>query len=109
MLSWVVKVVPQPPELPSKNTEDPKEGKPDAAPPPAATVPPPAHEKKVTFEDESKKDAVKPKQDTEAAAGNGPAPGILTWISSALPQPTLPANQNRVNSTAKQEEAAAAR
>ncbi|MED6257457.1 hypothetical protein ATANTOWER_023914 [Ataeniobius toweri] len=108
MLSWVVKVVPQPPELPSKNTEDPKEGKPDAAPPPAATAPPPAHEKKVTFEDESKKDAAKPKQDAEAAAGNGPAPGMLTWISNALPQPTLPANQNRVNSTAKQEEGAAA-
>ncbi|XP_035991687.1 cyclic nucleotide-gated cation channel beta-3 isoform X2 [Fundulus heteroclitus] len=111
MLSWVVKVVPQPPEPPSKNTEDPKEGKTDAAPPPAP-APPPAHEKKVTFEDECKPDAAKsekPKQDAEAAAGNGPAPGVLTWISSALPQPTLPANQNRANAMAKEEAAAASK
>lgn len=40
MLSWVVKVVPQPPELPSKNTEDAKEEKPEAAPPPDVAPPP---------------------------------------------------------------------
>ncbi|KAM4744836.1 cyclic nucleotide-gated channel beta-1 isoform 2-T2 [Anableps anableps] len=106
MLSWVVKVVPQPPELPPKHTEDPKEGKPETAPPPAA--PPPIPEKKVTFEDESA-NSDKPKQEVEAAAGNGPAPGMLTWISSALPQPALPANQNRANSTAKEDAAAASK
>ncbi|XP_017158591.1 protein TonB-like [Poecilia reticulata] len=102
MLSWVVKVVPQPPELPSKNTEDAKEGKPEAAPPPAP-------EKKVTFEDECKKDAAKAdklNQEVESSAGNGPAPGMLTWISSALPLPAPPANQNQASSTAKEEAAA---
>ncbi|XP_027871730.1 cyclic nucleotide-gated cation channel beta-3 isoform X2 [Xiphophorus couchianus] len=103
MLSWVVKVVPQPPELPSKNTEDAKEGKPEAAPP-TAVAPPTAPEKKVTFEDECKKDAAKLNQDVEA--GNGPGPGMLTWISSALPLPAPPANQNRANSAAKEEAAA---
>ncbi|XP_016520548.1 cyclic nucleotide-gated cation channel beta-1-like isoform X7 [Poecilia formosa] len=108
MLSWVVKVVPQPPELPSKNTEDAKEGKPEAAPPPAA-APPPEPEKKVTFEDECKKDAAKAdklNQEVESSAGNGPAPGMLTWISSALPLPAPLANQNQANSTAKEEAAA---
>ncbi|XP_032417547.1 cyclic nucleotide-gated cation channel beta-3 isoform X4 [Xiphophorus hellerii] len=68
MLSWVVKVVPQPPELPSKNTEDAKEGKPEAAPPPAV-APPTAPE--------------------EAAARKG----MMAWISQGLekvvPQPEL--------------------
>ncbi|XP_037550701.1 cyclic nucleotide-gated cation channel beta-1 [Nematolebias whitei] len=38
----------------------------------------------------------------QTAAGNGPAPGVLTWISSALPQPALP------TSTTTKDEAAAA-
>ncbi|XP_013881009.1 cyclic nucleotide-gated cation channel beta-1 isoform X2 [Austrofundulus limnaeus] len=89
MLSWVVKVVPHPPEPPSNNTEEEKEEK-------LAAAPPPAHEKKVTFEDECKHDAAAKaetlKQDAQTAAGNGPVPGVLTWISSALPQPAVPAN-----------------
>ncbi|XP_032417546.1 cyclic nucleotide-gated cation channel beta-3 isoform X3 [Xiphophorus hellerii] len=73
MLSWVVKVVPQPPELPSKNTEDAKEGKPEAAPPPAV-APPTAPE-----------EAAASKPDDEK--------GMMAWISQGLekvvPQPEL--------------------
>ncbi|XP_053270533.1 cyclic nucleotide-gated cation channel beta-3 [Pleuronectes platessa] len=93
MLSWVVKVVPQPPEPPSKKVYEKKEEEPAAAPPPVqappqVTAPPPAvstrpaPEKKVTFQDESKS-----KQEAETAEGNGSQPGVLTWISGALPQP----------------------
>ncbi|CAB1448810.1 unnamed protein product [Pleuronectes platessa] len=101
MLSWVVKVVPQPPEPPSKKAYEKKEEEPAAAPPPVqappqVTAPPPAAstrpapEKKVTFQDESKS-----KQEAETAEGNGQnvimasssQPGVLTWISGALPQP----------------------
>ncbi|XP_053187848.1 cyclic nucleotide-gated cation channel beta-3 [Scomber japonicus] len=48
MLSWVVKVVPQPPEPTPKNGDEPKEEKP--APPPVEP-PPPSPEKKVTFDE----------------------------------------------------------
>lgn len=41
MLNWVVKVVPQPPEPPSKIAEGPKGGKQSAAPPVAEAPPPP--------------------------------------------------------------------
>lgn len=40
MLSWVVKVVPQPPEHPPKKVDEQKEEKPAAAPPPAVAPPP---------------------------------------------------------------------
>ncbi|KAM9765889.1 cyclic nucleotide-gated channel beta-1 isoform 2-T2 [Menidia menidia] len=95
MLSWVVKVVPQPPELPPKQAED-QEGK-------AAEATPPSHEKKVTFEDECKNEADRAKQDAQGAAGNGPS--MLTWISSALPHPTVPPGLNRSNSGSKEEAA----
>ncbi|XP_042267443.1 cyclic nucleotide-gated cation channel beta-1-like [Thunnus maccoyii] len=115
MLSWVVKVVPQPPEpAPKKDDEPKKEEKPAVAPPPAAAPPPPpAPEKKVTFQDDSTKEASKvekPKQEAQAAEGNGPAsgsqPGVLTWISSALPQPALSPKLSRANTTTKEENTA---
>lgn len=40
MLSWVVKVVPQPPEPPPKKVDEQQEEKPAAAPPPAEAPPP---------------------------------------------------------------------
>ncbi|KAF6725990.1 Cyclic nucleotide-gated cation channel beta-1 [Oryzias melastigma] len=99
MLNWVVRVVPQPPEPPSKIAEGPKGDKPGAAPPPAAAPPPPP-EKKVKFQDECKNEASKAeksKQENQAAAGNGPAPGVLTWISSSLPHPAASPSLNRAN------------
>ncbi|XP_070687387.1 cyclic nucleotide-gated channel beta-3 [Pempheris klunzingeri] len=107
MLSWVVKVVPQPPEPPKKAEDQKEEKAADAPPTPAA--PPPAAEKKVTFQDECKNDAskaVKPKQEAQATEGNGPVPGsqpgVLLWISGALPQPVSP-KLSRANSTTKEE------
>lgn len=76
MLSWVVKVVPQPPNL--KNGETKEEA---PAPPP---VPPP--EKKVTFREEIASNIDKGK-DGPTTEGNGPGTTVLTWISSAIPQP----------------------
>ncbi|XP_023809530.1 cyclic nucleotide-gated cation channel beta-3 isoform X1 [Oryzias latipes] len=98
MLNWVVKVVPQPPEPPSKIAEGPKGGKQSAAPPVAEAPPPPPQEKKVKFQDECKNEASKAensKQENQAAAGNGPAPGVLTWISSSLPHPAASPSLNR--------------
>ncbi|XP_070411166.1 cyclic nucleotide-gated channel beta-3 isoform X3 [Nothobranchius furzeri] len=110
MLGWVVKVVPQLPEPPSKDPDDQKEGKTAAVAPPPAAAPPTLHEKKVTFEDQCRRDAVRAERSNAAeqtAAGNGPAPGVLTWISSALPQPVVPANLNRPNTATKEETAEA--
>ncbi|GLD74648.1 cyclic nucleotide-gated cation channel beta-1, partial [Lates japonicus] len=65
-------------------------------------------EKKVTFQDECKNEASKDqkadqsKQEGQTAEGNGPAPGVLTWISGALPQPVSP-KLSRANSTTKEE------
>ncbi|KAM3625056.1 uncharacterized protein V6R79_006340 [Siganus canaliculatus] len=105
MLSWVVKVVPQPPELPPKKIDEPKDEKPIAAPPPVE-APPPVVEKKVTFQDECKAEADKPQQEAPAAEGNSPAggsqPGMLTWISSALPQPAVSPKLSRANSTTQE-------
>ncbi|KAK7912862.1 hypothetical protein WMY93_013073 [Mugilogobius chulae] len=86
MLSWVVKVVPQPPDLP-KNSEGKEEA---AAAPPAA---PP--EKKVTFKDE----APNAGKDATAAEESRPGTAVLSWISNAMPQPV-----NANNSANKQEE-----
>ncbi|XP_068187208.1 cyclic nucleotide-gated channel beta-3 isoform X3 [Antennarius striatus] len=99
MLSWVVKVVPQPPETPPKPTDKPTEETTPSAPPPAP-APPPANEKKVTFQDETKPEAApkpeQPKQEAAAEEGNspasGPQSGVLTWISDALPHPTASPN-----------------
>ncbi|XP_071346042.1 cyclic nucleotide-gated channel beta-3 isoform X2 [Trachinotus anak] len=121
MLSWVVKVVPQPPEPPSKKVEEPKEEKPAAAPPPftaqePAAAPPPVQEKKVTFQEECKNEAPKadnPQQDAQTAEGNSPAsssqPGMLTWISGALPQPLLSPKLSRANSTTTEENTTASK
>ncbi|XP_035017289.2 cyclic nucleotide-gated cation channel beta-3 isoform X2 [Hippoglossus stenolepis] len=116
MLSWVVKVVPQPPEPPSKKVDEKKEEEPVAAPPPVqappqvAALPPdaplrPAQEKKVTFQDECKNEASKDPKDPEAdkskqeAEGNGSQPGVLTWISGALPQPAASPKLSRDSTT----------
>ncbi|KAI4798794.1 hypothetical protein KUCAC02_020480 [Chaenocephalus aceratus] len=89
MLSWVAKVVPQPPEPPPKNVEEQKLGKPVATPP---------VEKKVTFLDASKQQAQKdgkPKQEVQAAE-SGPEPvaqsGVFTWSTpvSETCTPTKP-------------------
>ncbi|XP_035768637.1 cyclic nucleotide-gated cation channel beta-1 [Neolamprologus brichardi] len=107
MLSWVVKVVPQPPE--PKKPEEPKDAAPPPAPPPAA-APPPVTEKKVKFQDEVKSEtpkAEKPMQEPQTGAENGPTAGsqsgMLTWISGALPQPAVSPKMSRANSTAKEE------
>ncbi|KAM7405605.1 hypothetical protein PAMP_000040 [Pampus punctatissimus] len=113
MLSWVVKVVPQPPEPPPKKDEEPKkEAKPDVSPPPS-TSPPPIQEKKVTFQDDCTKEAPKvetPKQEVQVAEGNSPASGsqagVLTWISGALPQPALSPKLSRASTSTKEEDAA---
>ncbi|XP_035811216.2 cyclic nucleotide-gated cation channel beta-3 isoform X5 [Amphiprion ocellaris] len=109
MLSWVVKVVPQPPEPPPKKAEDQKEVKPEAPP-----IAPPPVEKKVKFQDECKPEAPKAdnlKPEVQAAPENGPLPGsqagVLTWISSALPQPALSPKLSRASSTASEEAAPA--
>ncbi|KAI9531726.1 hypothetical protein NQZ68_038462 [Dissostichus eleginoides] len=100
MLSWVAKVVPHLPEPPPKNVEEQKLGKPVATPP---------AEKKVTFLDESKKQAPKdgkPKQEVQAAE-SGPEPvaqsGVFTWFNATLPKPALPTNLSRANSIAQVE------
>ncbi|XP_010787860.1 cyclic nucleotide-gated cation channel beta-1-like, partial [Notothenia coriiceps] len=100
MLSWVAKVVPQPPEPPPKNVEEQKLGKPVATPP---------AEKKVTFLDESKQQAQKegkPKQEVKAVE-SGPEPvaqsGVFTWFNATLPKPALPPNLSRANSVEKEE------
>ncbi|XP_047436941.1 cyclic nucleotide-gated cation channel beta-3-like [Mugil cephalus] len=121
LMSWVVKVVPQPPEPPPKKAEE-KDGEPVPAPPPEVTpppvpapppeVPPPTIlEKKVTFEEESKNEGPdRSKQGVHAVAGNGPVPcsqsGVLTWISGAFPQPPISPRLDRANSTTKEEPAA---
>ncbi|XP_076741674.1 cyclic nucleotide-gated channel beta-1 isoform X6 [Maylandia zebra] len=109
MLSWVVKVVPQPPE--PKKSEEQKDAAPPPAPaPPPAAAPPPVTEKKVKFQDEVKSEtpkAEKPMQEPQTGAENGPAAGsqsgMLTWISGALPQPAVSPKMSRANSTAKEE------
>ncbi|KAK5934783.1 hypothetical protein CgunFtcFv8_020207 [Champsocephalus gunnari] len=100
MLSWVAKVVPQPPEPPPKNVEEQKLGKPVATPP---------VEKKVTFLDASKQQAQKdgkPKQEVQAAE-SGPEPvaqsGVFTWFNASLPKPALPPNLTRANSVEQEE------
>ncbi|XP_067349233.1 cyclic nucleotide-gated channel beta-3 [Channa argus] len=102
MLSWVVKVVPQPPEPTPKNTAEQKEEK--------AAAPPAPQEKKVTFQDECKTEAQKAdraKQEAKVAEGNSPAsgsqPGVMTWISGALPQPAVAPNLSQANSTTPEE------
>ncbi|XP_071779248.1 uncharacterized protein cngb1a [Centroberyx gerrardi] len=111
MLSWVVKVVPQPPELPAKKVEEEKKEKPAAPPPAPAPAPPPAPEKKVTFQDESKNapKADKVKQDAQGAEENSAQAGVLTWISqglnSALPQPSGTPKTGRANAASKEENA----
>ncbi|XP_056879374.1 cyclic nucleotide-gated cation channel beta-3 isoform X2 [Takifugu flavidus] len=108
MLSWVVKVVPKPPEAPPKKEGHPGAAETDAPPPtaapPPAAAPPPVQEKKVTFQDDCKAEAQKgdnPKQ--EAAQEVSPVissqPGVLTWISGALPQPGISPKLSRTNST----------
>ncbi|XP_070824791.1 cyclic nucleotide-gated channel beta-3 [Chaetodon trifascialis] len=113
MLSWVVKVVPQPPEPPPKKVDEQKEEKPAAAPPPTA-APPPVQEKKVTFEDECKPEAPKddkPAQEAPPSISSpvpGAQPAVLTWISIALPQPAVSPKLSRANSTSKEESATTA-
>ncbi|XP_075881340.1 uncharacterized protein LOC142887514 [Nelusetta ayraudi] len=104
MLSWVVKVVPQPPEIPPKKADEQKEAKP--APPPAS------QEKRVTFQDEVKHEAPrddKPKPEARGAEGNSAAsacqPTALAWISDALPQPPTSPHLSGANSATKQENA----
>ncbi|KAM9832007.1 cyclic nucleotide-gated channel beta-1 [Neosynchiropus ocellatus] len=93
MLSWVVKVVPQPPDLQPTKIEEQKEEKTTVEQPPV-----PKPEKRVTFQDECQTEAPKtdkPKQEirTEEAKNPTPASTVLTWISAALPQPVLPSKQ----------------
>ncbi|KAK5873498.1 hypothetical protein PBY51_018534 [Eleginops maclovinus] len=106
MFSWVVKVVPKPPEPPPKKVEEQKLEKP-VAPPPAAT-PPPSQEKRVTFVDECKQEALKDdKQEVQAAGENGPEPvaqsGVFMWFNSSVPKPALSPNLCRANSITKEE------
>lgn len=76
-MSWVVKVVPHPPDLP-KNCETKEEA--PAAPPPA-----PPQEKKVTFKDEvPNADQIQNATPTE---GSRPGTAVLSWISNVMPQP----------------------
>ncbi|KAI3376923.1 hypothetical protein L3Q82_000021 [Scortum barcoo] len=113
MLSWVVKIVPQLPEPPPKKEEELKEETPAPPPadaPPPAAAPPPAPEKKVTFQDECRNEAPKadkPKPEEQAVEGKGtvpaPQPGVMTWISGALPQPAASPKLSRANSTTKEE------
>ncbi|XP_029965643.1 cyclic nucleotide-gated cation channel beta-1-like isoform X2 [Salarias fasciatus] len=107
MLSWVVKVVPHPPEPPARSSEQQRE-----APPPV--------EKKVKFQDEVQLEALKrepTRQEVEPAAGNGPVPplqsvsqtGVLTWISSALPQPPSSPKPAQAKSSTEDEPSASSR
>ncbi|KAJ8339643.1 hypothetical protein SKAU_G00342760 [Synaphobranchus kaupii] len=93
MFSWVVKVVPQPPEPLTKLGEE----KPKA--------PAPAPAKKVTIKQEVKKEEPKPitakpkKEETTTETGN--QTDVLTWIShgfmNALPQPAGTPKPHRAN------------
>ncbi|KAK9542155.1 hypothetical protein VZT92_000042 [Zoarces viviparus] len=106
MLSWVVKVVPQLPQ--PSIVEEQKEAPPPASAPPLPTTTPPVTEKKVKFQDECKNEALKAaKLNQQAAEENSPAPGsqpgVLMWISGALPQPAVSPKLSRANSTTKKE------
>ncbi|XP_062327866.1 cyclic nucleotide-gated cation channel beta-1-like isoform X2 [Osmerus eperlanus] len=99
MFSWVVKVVPQPPEPPGilENSEKPNE-------------PPPASEKKVSFKEEKKQEAskpAKPKEEEQVSEEN--QSGVLTWIShgfvNALPQPAGTPRLGRANAETKDDTA----
>ncbi|XP_053710559.1 cyclic nucleotide-gated cation channel beta-3 isoform X2 [Synchiropus splendidus] len=96
MLSWVVKVVPQPPDLQPTKAEEQKEEKP-AAEQPTASKP----EKRVTFQDECQTEAPKidkPKQEIRTEEEKNfttPASTVLTWISAAMPQPVIPSKQGK--------------
>ncbi|KAM9480708.1 uncharacterized protein cngb1a [Clarias gariepinus] len=93
MFSWVVKVVPQPPEKPAKLEE---EGKDNAFQ---------TSEQKASVKDQEVKKAnsLKSKED-EVSEENSTQGGVLTWISQgltgALPQPKT----DRADSDAKQQE-----
>ncbi|XP_017563507.1 cyclic nucleotide-gated cation channel beta-3 isoform X3 [Pygocentrus nattereri] len=93
MFSWVVKVVPQPPEKPGKLADEEKN---NAAP-----------EATVKEEAKAADNPVKPKED-EVSEENSTQSGVLTWLShgfsSALPQPVSTPKLGRANSDAKQEE-----
>ncbi|XP_062327873.1 cyclic nucleotide-gated cation channel beta-3-like isoform X8 [Osmerus eperlanus] len=100
MFSWVVKVVPQPPEPPGilENSEKPNE-------------PPPASEKKVSFKEEKKQEAskpAKPKEEEQVSEENSQS-GVLTWIShgfvNALPQPAGTPRLGRANAETKDDTA----
>ncbi|XP_064193424.1 cyclic nucleotide-gated cation channel beta-1 isoform X2 [Anguilla rostrata] len=88
MFSWVVKVVPQPPEPPAKLGEE----KPNA--------PAPAPNTTVTVKQEVKKEEPKAKTE-ERATETGNQTGVLTWIShgfiNALPQPVGTPKLDRAN------------
>ncbi|XP_035275421.1 cyclic nucleotide-gated cation channel beta-1-like [Anguilla anguilla] len=88
MFSWVVKVVPQPPEPPAKLGEE----KPNA--------PAPAPNTTVTVKQEVKKEELKAKTE-ERATETGNQTGVLTWIShgfiNALPQPVGTPKLDRAN------------
>ncbi|XP_031425349.1 cyclic nucleotide-gated cation channel beta-3 isoform X3 [Clupea harengus] len=93
MFSWVVKVVPQPPDPPGKLGEEDK------------PIPPP--DKKVSFKEEAPKEGpkpVKPKEE-EVSQETGNQSGVLTWLShgfsSALPQPAGSPRLSRANSEVK--------
>ncbi|KAL7870788.1 hypothetical protein SRHO_G00082850 [Serrasalmus rhombeus] len=94
MFSWVVKVVPQPPEKPGKLGDEEKN---NAAP-----------EATVKEEAKAADNPVKPKED-EVSEENSTQSGVLTWLShgfsSALPQPVSTPKLGRANSDAKEENA----
>nr|XP_009292120.1 cyclic nucleotide-gated cation channel beta-1 isoform X5 [Danio rerio] len=76
MFSWVIKVVPQPPDAPGKLGEEDKNKTNDAAP-------------EATKKEEAKQETSKPKE--EISEENSSQSGVLSWLSqgfsSALPQP----------------------
>ncbi|XP_034143095.1 cyclic nucleotide-gated cation channel beta-1 isoform X5 [Esox lucius] len=89
MFSWVVKVVPQPPEPPGKLGDE----KTSASPAPV---------KQVKFKEEKKQEAPKPAETKEEVAEeNGGQAGVLTWIThglaSSLPQPAGTPRLGRAN------------
>ncbi|KAL1006983.1 hypothetical protein UPYG_G00080180 [Umbra pygmaea] len=94
MFSWVVKVVPQPPDPPGKLGEE-------------KTNAPHAKAKQVKFKEEKKQEGVdkfpKPAKvkEEEVAEENGGQAGVLTWIShslaSSLPQPAGTPRLGRAN------------
>ncbi|XP_046721282.1 cyclic nucleotide-gated cation channel beta-1 isoform X2 [Silurus meridionalis] len=95
MFSWVVKVVPQPPEKPVKPEEEVKGNT-------QQTLEPSVKEQKV-----QKANPAKLKEDkvSEEISTQG---GVLTWISqgltSALPQPATTPQTDKAESDAKQQE-----